>query len=272
MNLVYPEQSEVKYEKIKYPDGQISVVLLDNEIDAPVHLLGRFNSYEDLFLILAANDACKTICNEIHLTLPYVFGSRSDRRFKSNQSFDLKIICDIINRCKFKSITLLDPHSDVLPALLSTDDTNVYVINQLTWILDAISEFNIDMRDGILVSPDAGAYKKIFKIGEYLNKPIITANKYRNTDGDITLEVYGDVKDKHCFIIDDICDGGYTFVTLAKKLKELGASQVDLFVTHGIFSKGKLDYVDKIYTTNSIRDYDLSESIQLKNRLNILWN
>jgi ribose-phosphate pyrophosphokinase len=55
-----------------------------------------------------------------------------------------------------------------------------------------------------------------------------------------------------CLIVDDICDGGATFVALARKLREAGAIEVSLFVTHGIFSKGKdLEGIDNIYTTGS---------------------
>ncbi len=60
------------------------------------------------------------------------------------------------------------------------------------------------------------------------------------------------VKGKRCLIVDDICDGGATFVALARRLREAGAIEVSLFVTHGIFSKGKdLEGIDNIYTTGS---------------------
>lgn len=77
-------------------------------------------------------------------------------------------------------------------------------------------------------------------------------NKARNVQtGEITgTEVYGDVKDKVVLIIDDICDGGRTFIELGKVLKERGASKVILYVTHGIFSQGKQVFegiIDEVY-------------------------
>jgi ribose-phosphate pyrophosphokinase len=62
---------------------------------------------------------------------------------------------------------------------------------------------------------------------------------------------------KTCFIVDDICDGGGTFVGTAKMLKEKGAAKVVLIVSHGIFSKGStIAEVDEIYTTDSFRKVD----------------
>jgi phosphoribosylpyrophosphate synthetase len=71
----------------------------------------------------------------------------------------------------------------------------------------------------------------------------------------VGLDVYGEVEGKNIYILDDICDGGYTFTILAKQLYELGAEEVHLVVSHGIFSKG-LDPLHKanivsITTTNS---------------------
>ena len=63
-----------------------------------------------------------------------------------------------------------------------------------------------------------------------------------------------DLTNQTCFIIDDICDGGGTFIGTAKMLKEKGAKKVVLIVTHGIFSKGShLDFIDEIYTTDSYK-------------------
>lgn len=70
-------------------------------------------------------------------------------------------------------------------------------------------------------------------------------------------QVLGDVKDKNLLIIDDICDGGGTFIQLAEKLKGLGAAKIGLFVTHGIFSKGYKDlnkWFDKIYSCDTYRE------------------
>ena len=65
-----------------------------------------------------------------------------------------------------------------------------------------------------------------------------------------------DLQNKTCFIIDDICDGGGTFVGTAEALKKIGAQKIILVVSHGIFSKGfDLENIDEIYTTDSYKEF-----------------
>jgi ribose-phosphate pyrophosphokinase len=122
-----------------------------------------------------------------------------------------------------------------------------------------------DIKDKIcLVSPDAGAYKKIFDFANWFGiKEIITASKVRDLDsGKIlktvvpSLENYND--EMNYVIQDDICDGGRTFIELAKAIKEQKPdAKIYLVVTHGIFSAGfdlLVQYLDGIYCTNSIKD------------------
>jgi ribose-phosphate pyrophosphokinase len=128
--------------------------------------------------------------------------------------------------------------------------------------LTAIDNKNDAQERICLVSPDAGAYKKIFDVAkEFGINRIITANKVRDIKtGNIirtevpTLDQHADLK---YVIIDDICDGGRTFVELAKAMKESRpTAKIYLIVTHGIFSAGfdtLNQYFEGIYTTNSVK-------------------
>ena len=242
-----------------FTDSQISVKLSNVVAGQEYTIVSRFSNYQDLFKILAIVDILRAnYAGNIYLYCPYILGARSDRRFQNNQSFDLKIITNILNSCNFKAVAVLDPHSDVLPALINNSE----VLSALEWI----QLCNFDWTDKILVSPDAGAYKKIFHLGESLKCPVVTGNKVRLEDGSPDVVIYGDVSGKDCVIIDDICDGGRTFISLGKKLKEMGANTVTLFVTHGIFSYGtELENIDNIYTTNSYRDLPSSDKFNVIN-------
>lgn len=239
-----------------YPDSQVNVILDDIVADDEYTIHSRFSSYQDLFKILATVDVLRNAgVDRINLYCPYVLSARSDRRFKSNQSFDLKIVCKILNDCNFNKITVVDAHSDVLPALL---DKCVNISAWDGWIknIGMNPYVSFDWKDKILVSPDAGAYKKIFHIGEQTKCEIVTGNKVRLADGTPDVVIHGDVNGRDCVIVDDICDGGRTFENLGQKLKDLAARSVTLFVTHGIFSKGTaLSNIDMIYTTNSFQQF-----------------
>lgn len=256
----------MKYHKTTFPDGQISIEL-DYQTAEEQVVKRRINSYEDLFILKSITDALKQVTNgsrKAQLFIPCLFGQRSDRRFKENQSFDLKNICDFINSCDFEKVIVFDPHSDVTLGLLnnSTKTSSFQFVNETIYKLDR-HRFG----ETVLVAPDAGAYKKVFDYSQKLELPLVGAVKHRTLDGKFTLQCTGDVKYKECLIVDDLADGGGTFVVLGKKLKELGASKVSLYVSHGYFNKGfdeLKQYIDHIYCTNSVKDMDDSYVTQYK--------
>jgi ribose-phosphate pyrophosphokinase len=127
----------------------------------------------------------------------------------------------------------------------------------------------------MLVSPDAGALKKIYDIAKDFNiKNVVTASKVRDIEsGNIirtTLPTM-DLRDiEQIIIIDDICDGGRTFIELANAIKEITEIPIYLVVTHGIFSGGfeKLsDVLDGIFCTNSVKDINF-ETVKVQSRQN----
>ena len=268
LNLVDLENSDIKYKISKFPDGQQSIKLDMVDADLPnkitVSITSRFNSFLDLELIIAANQALRefSYVENVKLNVPYFLGARSDRKFEAGTSNYLKtVICPIINAQKFSRVTVLDPHSDVLEACLD----NYHKHNNHRLVKDALTAIDNknDAQERIcLVSPDAGAYKKIFDVAkEFGINRIITANKVRDIKtGNIirtevpTLDQHEDLK---YVIIDDICDGGRTFVELAKAMKESRpTAKIYLIVTHGIFSAGfdtLNQYFEGIYTTNSVK-------------------
>jgi ribose-phosphate pyrophosphokinase len=116
--------------------------------------------------------------------------------------------------------------------------------------------------DFFLVSPDAGSNKKIFDLAKLMGYvgEIIRCDKIRDISTGKIIEtvVYkDDLFGKDVIIIDDIIDGGNTFVEIAKCLKQKNVGKLYLIVTHGIFSAGfetLSEYFDRIYTTNSVKD------------------
>jgi ribose-phosphate pyrophosphokinase len=287
LNLVYPEKSDIKYRIDKFPDGQQQVISLDKnphktgrklehfisntnrrylvtEQIVPVQIKARLNNFRDLELIVCATKSLRNLgVKDIHLYTPYFMGARSDRQFEEGSNNYLKdVICPIINSLSFESVTVLDPHSDVLEACLNNfrKESN---INLVYFTMNHLRPLGI-ADDYALVSPDAGASKKIYKIAEQIGYKgdIITCSKSRDVNGDLTDDtvVPWILKEasKDLIIIDDICDGGATFINIAKTARDEGyIGKFYLVVTHGIFSKGFEElskYFDGIYCTNSYSD------------------
>lgn len=256
------------FSKIKYPDGQIGAKFEGIMASAERIVKERINSYEDLFYVRSIADVIAN--NEDtklwDLFIPCMFGQRSDVRFTNMQSFDLKLITDIINECNFKKVTIFDPHSTVTLGLIkrsqklsSYDYVRQAVVDiyQIHSVGTSESTANI-----MLVSPDAGAYKKVFEYGQNTNLPVMAAVKNRDLKGNASLTFTGNVEGYDCLIVDDLCDGGYTFKALGKALRENGARNVYLYVSHGLFTKGfkeLSEVIDHIYCTNSIKDLNMRD-------------
>lgn len=220
-----------------------------------VNITHRLNSFTDLgFLCLAADAIKRSFAILNTLVIPYFPAARQDRVMVKGEPLSVKIYADIINDLGFRKVIILNPHSEVTPALLNNceavpDYKFIEVVQQMI------------ARDVILVSPDGGALKKIFKLSEYLGgKPVIECSKKRDVKtGRLTgFHIYADdLANKDCLVVDDICDGGGTFIGLAEELKNKNAGKLFLAVTHGIFSKGIDDlanYFTHIYATNSIKE------------------
>ncbi len=241
----------------KFPGGEINANTSKNdyenvyiEWEKEPNIYARITSSDDLMLVLLYADAIKRQgYSDINLIMYYVPYGRQDRVCNPGEAFSLKVFCDIINSVGFKSVYIMDPHSDVTPALLNNVE-----------VLDRIFLRKIPITYDYIVCPDGGARKKVMadvKYVQFKQEPrIVFCDKVRDLQtGKLSgFEVYADDCSGDCLIIDDICDGGGTFIGLANVLKARGATNIDLFVSHGIFSQGLDKFEDlfrTIYTTTS---------------------
>lgn len=241
-------------EVIRFPSGFETTVRLKNFYPKDrdeVTIVCRVESTADLFLIAQAKDALASYnFHDVSLILPFIPNGRQDRSMVKGDSFSLRVFADFLNSLNFKRIVTLDPHSIISNVLIR----NLIAVPQDKFAVPVIST---DRRPYKLIAPDAGSLKKVEEIGIYLGKEVVHCHKTRDAaTGNIgKIEVYGNVDKSVCYICDDISDGGYTFILLTKRLLELGASEVNLVVSHGIFSKGLSPLlnagISHIYTTNS---------------------
>ena len=260
----------IDYESFTFKGGEphikLNVTKLFNMGNDTIKISHRINSFNDLGLLLVAVDALRKFKSDIkmELVIPYFPGARQDRLMVSGEPLTVKIYTDIINSLKFSKVTILDPHSDVTVALLD----NVQVIDNHKFVLNVLRDIypKRNSKPPILISPDAGSNKKIGKLAKYLSTfnvvDVVKCDKTRDVKtGEITnFEVYTDnLKGRDCVIVDDICDGGGTFLGLGKELRKRNCGNLYLVVSHGIFSQGFKNLnnmFNMVYTTDSIKNYD----------------
>lgn len=223
---------------VRFPGGEIHPTI-SNEFGYSFHEL-TFEAHlykpEDIFELLLVHDSARRMFPSLPFKLlcPYLPYARQDRVANTGEALSVKVMCDLINWMHFESVEVWDVHSDVSLALLE----RVVNITPKGWL----SRANIDWKNTILVAPDAGAQKKVRELAKVFDCGLVTAIKCRDTKtGEIThTEVTMDQKktDKNFLIVDDICDGGRTFIELARLLSPITTGKLNLYITHGIFSNG----------------------------------
>jgi len=277
LNLVYQESSDIKYKISKFPDGQQDVTITKMGAVTPVKpvneviIKSSFNNFKDFELIICATKALRNLkVEKIHLYIPYILGARSDRKFlEGGTSYLRDVIAPILNAQNYTTVTCIDAHSDVAAACIN----NLEVVDNSWFIKIALTKQNqISLQNAVdsftLISPDAGALKKIYNLAEKLDykKDILIASKHRDIETGKILSTYvplkaGEHTNNNFLIVDDICDGGRTFIEIAKAIHEMRPqAKVSLAITHGIFSNGFHElnkHINHIYCTNSVYDINV---------------
>lgn len=237
-------------------------------------LLAQIHNSNDAFALAMIKDALFRIKKlPIHATIPYFPYARQDRVCDNGESLSLKVFADYINSLNFDSVTTVDPHSDTTTALLN----NVKMVDRLSIFIKWPNLRKRILENGIFISPDAGANKKVSELAAFFNhKEFVRADKLRDlTNGKIkeTVVYCDDFEGSDVIIADDLCDGGMTFISLAKELKKKNCGKIVLYVTHGIFSKGiETLYrggIDEIWVTDSFTA-NLQGYLPTSPKLNIL--
>lgn len=227
-----------------FPGGEVGVRLPDIVSKDNVIIKAILTSSDDVMKLIMTVDALRNIgIHSIALEMPYIPYARQDRMCNKGESFSIRTFAYLLNSLGFQYVRVMDPHSEVSSKLIN----NCEVIRQsMAWSTPAL-EFLNSNENIYLVAPDKGATEKTK--AHLLDwavriKGIVQADKVRDpTNGSITgisvISKPADISDANFIIVDDICDGGKTFIELAKVLKEYNPASISLYVTHGIFSKGK---------------------------------
>lgn len=262
----YGRKNEIEFTSFTFSGGEPHIkITSDLSGVEQVTITCRLNSFNDVGLLLLAVNALKNMgVKTLNLFVSYFPAARQDRLMVSGEPLSVKVYADIINAQNFNSVTVFDPHSEVTPALLN----NCKVVDNFKFIGKVTKQLS---KDVLLISPDGGALKKIYKVAAYLQDyEVIECSKSRDVKtGQLSgFKVYAeDLQGTDCLIVDDICDGGGTFLGLAKALKEKNAGKLYLAVSHGIFSKGfeaLNESFHAIFTTNSFKDEDNDNVMQIK--------
>ncbi|WP_342252740.1 ribose-phosphate pyrophosphokinase [Spiroplasma endosymbiont of Amphibalanus improvisus] len=235
---------------------------------------------ENLMELLITIDAVKRgSAKKIYAIIPYFGYARQDRKAKGRQPITCKLVADMLTKAGADSVLSVDIHSpqsmgffDVpMDNLKTTQLFSNYIINTLI--------NNKNLKNVTIVSPDHGGLTRVRSIVECLgdiqpNIAVIDKRRPKPNKSEVEF-ILGDVKNKVCFILDDMIDTGGTIANAARAIKEKGAKQIYILACHGVFSGDSISRMESLIRDKVVEEVVVTDTIQIPkdkqfNKLKIL--
>ena len=266
LNLIHLENSDIKYNIFKFPDGEIQISLGEFSRKDSVLVKCRITNSDELFILTQVMDILDRQDVRYVINIYYLMGMRMDRVMDFNRPFTLKIILQILANSNAEEIGILEAHSDVVYDYRFGRK----IVSPLpTPYIYEFSDLNVEGKYQIVL-PDAGA-KERYEC--YFAEPIIICSKVREESTGKILEIKidnpKDLNGSPLMLVDDLCDGGGTFCGIAECFRKIGISKdkLNITVTHMVNSKG-IENLSKnfnhVWFTNSYKDWEnLPENVTM---------
>lgn len=254
LNLTNIEKSDIKYTISHFPDGEVQITLGEFSRKDTIQVRCRITNAEELFLIKQVFDILDRNEMVYDVFISYLMGMRMDRVMDFNRPFTLKIVADILRSSKAQSFDVLEPHSGRTVQLLG--------MHYEPWPSDTIPQ---EMQHCQIVLPDAGAkerYEPRFFYG--FPEDTIFCSKVRDIETGRITSIQVDnperISGRPMLVIDDLCDGGGTFLGIAEAIRKVNPdAEINISVVHMVNPKG-IENLSKtfnhVYFTNSYKDWN----------------
>ena len=259
-----------------FSDGEIYVEINENIRGNSIFLIQSISSpaNDNLMELLLCIDALKrSSAKNITAVIPYFGYARQDRKVAPRTSISAKLVSNLITKAGADRVVTVDLHAGQIQGFFDIPVDNLFA----TPIFARHARKKIKSKKIICVAPDVGGTERARALGKLLDVGLAIVDKRRPKPGQSkVMNVIGDVKDQTCIIVDDIIDSGGTIVNAAKALKERGAKDVYVYITHGVLSGEavksiknspikKLVITDTINNENKVRSAKNIEILSISN-------
>ncbi len=248
-----------------FSDGEIYVEINENIRGNSIFIIQSvsYPANDNLMELLLCIDALKrSSAKNITAVIPYFGYARQDRKVVPRTSISAKLVSNLITKAGADRIVTVDLHAGQIQGFFDIPVDNLFA----TPIFARHIKKKIKTKNIICVAPDVGGTERARALGKLLNVGLAIVDKRRPKAGQSqVMNVIGDVKGKNCVIVDDIIDSGGTIVNAAKALKNRGAKDVYVYITHGVLSgdavkKIKGSVIKKLVVTDTIDNNNKTKS------------
>jgi len=224
---------------------------------------------DNLMELLIMADALKrSSASRITAVIPYFGYARQDRRSKARTPISAKLIANMIVQSGIERVLTMDLHATQIQGFFDIPVDNLYA--SPIFSLDILHQFQKDLDELMIVSPDVGGVARARELAKRLGAPLSIVDKRREKAGEIAeMTVIGDVRGKKCLIVDDICDTAGTLCKAAEVIKQNGASEVHAYITHGVLSGPAVERISNSVMKSLVVTDSIEASTTIKAAKNI---
>ncbi len=258
-----------KGEVLRFSEGNLFPRILENVRGRNIYLIqstaypANDNFMELLFWIDAFKRASAASVTAI---VPYFSYAKGDKKDEPRVSIRARVCADAIEAAGADRVVTMDLHASQIQGFFHIPVDDLYALPVLC---EAVKRKQL--ADLIVVSPDAGFAKKARRYASYLGTSLAVGDKLRmgNEERIEEVEIIGNVAGKTALIVDDFTISGGTLIAVAEKLIEVGAKEVSVAVTHGVFSPGSMERIDaspirRILTTDTVETQPVTLSPKIE--------
>ena len=253
----------------KFADGEIYVEINENIRGNSIFIIQSISSpaNDNLMEMLLCIDALKrSSAKNITAVIPYFGYARQDRKVVPRTSISAKLVSNLITKAGADRVVTIDLHAGQIQGFFDIPVDNLFA----TPIFARHIKKRIKSKNIICVSPDVGGVARTRGLSKFLNSGLAIIDKRRPSPGKSeVMNVIGNVKDKCCIMVDDIIDSGGTIVNAAKVLKEKGAKEIHVYITHGVLSGDAVNKIRKSTIKNLVITDTIDNYNKIKNAKNI---
>ena len=254
----------VKSNIANFADGEISVEILESMRGEDVYII-QSTSYpvnDNLMELLIIIDALKRAsAKSITAVMPYFGYARQDRKTTPRTAISAKLVANLLTSAGIHRLLTLDLHAGQIQGFFDIPVDNIFA--NVLFVNHIKNKFK-NLKNYLIVSPDIGGVIRARSVAKWLNIDLAVVDKRRPIAGVAeVVNIIGDVTGKNCILIDDIADSCNTITKSAEALKERGAKDIYVYVSHGVFSLNAIDNIEK----SAVKEFMCTDSIDFNDKI-----
>jgi ribose-phosphate pyrophosphokinase len=204
--------------------------------------------------VLIMGDACaRASADRVTLVMPYFGYAQQERKSAPRTPISAKLVANLVEASGFDRVLALELHTSAIQGFFDIPVDHLFAKPVFAQYFGKLDGY-------VIVSPDAGGTERARSLAKYFDCGLAIIDKRRERPNESSvMNIIGDVKDKHCLLVDDICDTAGSLTKAAEACMEFGAKTVSAAVTHPVLSGPALERIAK----SPLKELVVTDSIPL---------